>query len=91
MIRALMLMTTSLFLLVFYFGALASPLQLIFSTIEPFTLGGSSSVIDGPGVLGQIRTVIFVFVPLIFGAGAIILAFIFAVRLRGTSGPGVNR
>jgi hypothetical protein len=94
MIRALMLMVTSLFFLVFFFGALADPLQILFQSIAPFADpggdGAAGSPIDGIGVLNQITTFLFVFVPLIFGVGAIVLAFIFAVRLRGTSGPGVR-
>lgn len=96
MLRALIMMTTSLFFLVFFFGVVAEPLQILFSSVEPLLgTGGDgsagSSAINGLGVLNQLRTYLFVLVPLIFGAGAIILAFVFAVRLRGTSGPGVNR
>jgi hypothetical protein len=89
MIRALMMMVTSLFFLVFFFGALADPISILFGVLEPNY--ADAGVIDGSGVLSQIRTVLFVLVPLIFGVGSIVLAFIFAVRLRGTSGPGVNR
>jgi hypothetical protein len=89
MIRALMMMVTSLFLLVFFFGALADPIATLFGVLEPNYANGG--VIDGSGVLSQLRTVLFVLVPLIFGVGSIVLAFVFAVRLRGTSGPGVNR
>jgi len=96
MLRALIMMTTSVFFLVFFFGVVAEPLQILFSSVEPLlgTGGGdgtAGSAINGVGVLNQLRTYLFVLVPLIFGAGAIILAFVFAVRLRGTSGPGVRR
>jgi len=95
MLRALIMMTTSLFFLVFFFGVVAEPLQILFSSVEPLLgTGGdgtAGSAINGVGVLNQLRTYLFVLVPLIFGAGAIILAFVFAVRLRGTSGPGVKR
>jgi hypothetical protein len=95
MLRALIMMTTSVFFLVFFFGVVAEPLQILFSSVEPLLgTGGdgtAGSAINGVGVLNQLRTYLFVLVPLIFGAGAIILAFVFAVRLRGTSGPGVRR
>jgi hypothetical protein len=95
MLRALIMMTTSVFFLVFFFGVVAEPLQILFSSVEPLLgTGGdgtAGSAINGVGVLNQLRTYLFVLVPLIFGAGAIILAFVFAVRLRGTSGPGVKR
>jgi|APHM01.1.fsa_nt_gi hypothetical protein len=94
MLRALILMTTTIFFLVLFFGAIAEPLQILFDTIEPLLGTGSDGTaggIDGVGVLNQIRAYLFVLVPLIVGAGSIVLAFIFAVRLRGTSGPGVNR
>jgi hypothetical protein len=89
------MMTTSVFFLVFFFGVVAEPLQILFSSVEPLLGtggdGSAGSAINGVGVLNQLRTYLFVLVPLIFGAGAIILAFVFAVRLRGTSGPGVRR
>jgi hypothetical protein len=89
------MMTTSVFFLVFFFGVVAEPLQILFAALEPVVGtggdGARGSAINGVGVLNQLRTYLFVIVPLIFGAGAIILAFVFAVRLRGTSGPGVNR
>jgi len=95
MLRALIMMTTSLFFLVFFFGVVAEPLQILFASLEPALGtggdGAGGSAINGVGVLNQLRSYLFVLVPLIFGAGAIILAFVFAVRLRGTSGPGVNR
>lgn len=95
MLRALIMMTTSLFFLVFFFGVVAEPLQILFATLEPLLGSGgdgtAGSAINGVGVLNQLRSYLFVLVPLVFGAGAIILAFVFAVRLRGTSGPGVNR
>jgi hypothetical protein len=89
------MMTTSVFFLVVFFGIVAEPIQILFQTIQPFVNPGgdgtAGSPINGTGVLQQLSTYLFVIVPLIFGAGAIILAFVFAVRLRGTSGPGVGR
>jgi hypothetical protein len=82
------MMTTAVFFLTVFFGILAEPIQILFNTVEPRVAG---STLNGPGIIGQLRTYLFVIVPLIFGAGAIILAFVFAVRLRGTSGPGVGR
>jgi hypothetical protein len=89
------MMTTSVFFLVVFFGIIAEPIQILFQTIQPFVDpggdGAAGSPINGTGVLSQLSTYLFVIVPLIFGAGAIVLAFVFAVRLRGTSGPGVGR
>lgn len=83
MIRAFVVMLTALFTLATFFGAIVPALNPFFDII-------SSTLPQNPVVqnslIGELKTSLYVFVPLIFGGGAILLSFLFAVRLRGTSG-----
>lgn len=85
MIRgAVILLTTSLFLVLF-FGPIASALNPLFNAVQQNAAVQSSSVV-GPSIIKELRTVIFVFVPLIVGVGGVVITFLLAIRLRGTSG-----
>jgi len=85
MIRAAALGLTSVFLLVAYFGGVAPAIGPLFDVAAANTPSGTP--VSG-GIIATLETIMFVFVPLLFGGGAILLMFLLAVRSRGTSGVG---
>lgn len=85
MIRAFAVLIVSLFTLAVFFGAVAPGIAPVFDAVKTNDAVQGSSVV-GPEIITELETVTFVFVPLIFGAGAVLLAFLYAIRLRGTSG-----
>jgi len=72
-------------MLVVFFGAVAPSVSGLFGIISNVDAVQSSSVV-GPGIINSLGTFLFVIAPLILGFGAVIFGFVFAVRLRGTSG-----
>jgi hypothetical protein len=88
MFKAFTYLLTTAFMLVVFFGAVAPSISNLFGLISNNGAVQSSSVV-GPGILDSLATFLFVLAPLILGFGAIVIGFVFAVRLRGTS--GVNR
>lgn len=85
MFKAFTYLLTVTFTLVVFFGAVAPSVSGLFGIISNVDAVQNSTVV-GPGVLDSLGTFLFVFAPLILGFGAIIIGFVFAVRLRGTSG-----
>jgi len=71
---------TILFLIV-YITIVAPPLAAVTDRIS--AANPSNGVVTG--VIGDLETVIFVGLPLILLAGIILIGFIFAVGIRGTS------
>lgn len=70
---------TILFLIV-YITIVAPPLAAVTDRLSDANPGGVAT-----GVIGDLETVIFVGLPLVLLAGIIIIGFIFAVGIRGTS------
>jgi len=85
MFKAFTYLLTVTFMLVVFFGAVAPSVSGLFGIISNVDAVQSSSVV-GPAILDSLGTFLFVFAPLILGFGAIVIGFVFAVRLRGTSG-----
>jgi hypothetical protein len=71
---------TILFLIV-YITIVAPPLAAVTDRLSG--ANGSGGAVTG--VIGDLETVIFVGMPLILLAGIILIGFIFAVGIRGTS------
>jgi len=71
---------TILFLIV-YITIVAPPLAAVTNRLS--AANGSGGAVTG--VIGDLETVIFVGMPLILLAGIILIGFIFAVGIRGTS------
>jgi len=88
MFKAFTYLLTVTFMLVVFFGAVAPSINGLFGIISNNAAVQGSSVV-GPGIINSLGTFLFVFAPLILGFGAIVIGFVFAVRLRGTS--GINR
>jgi len=85
MFKAFTYLLTVTFTLVVFFGAVAPSASGLFTIISNVDAVQNSTVV-GPGILDSLATFLFVFAPLILGFGAIMIGFVFAVRLRGTSG-----
>lgn len=81
MFRASRLLIAMTFVLVIYAGILAPAFQKVIKSLEPLI---PSSGVD-TGIVGTTETVMFLGIPLIFGGGIVLVFFLIAVRLRGTS------
>jgi len=73
-------MFVTILFLIIYITIVAPPLAAVTDRLSAANPGGVAT-----GVIGDLETVIFVGLPLVLLAGIIIIGFIFAVGIRGTS------
>jgi len=74
-------MFVTIIFLIIYITIVAPPLAAVTDRIS--AANPSNGVVTG--VIGDLETVIFVGLPLVLLAGIILIGFIFAVGIRGTS------
>jgi len=80
MIRVIRYVVALIVFLIIYITVLAPALSQITSAVQTATPAGPLS-----GVIDPLETAIFVGMPLILAAGVLIIGFVVAVALRGTS------
>jgi len=81
MLRLIRYMFVTIIFLIVYITIVAPPLAAVTDRIS--AANPSNGVVTG--VIGDLETVIFVGLPLVLLAGIILIGFIFAVGIRGTS------
>jgi len=79
MIRTIRLIVGMVAFLVIYAFIIAPALQQFIAAVEPFS-GGAIS-----GVFGPTKTALFLAMPLLLLGGILVLGFVIATGLRGTS------
>jgi hypothetical protein len=79
MINTIRLIVSMLAFLVIYAFVIAPALQQFITAVEPFSDGAIG------GVFGPTQTALFLAMPLLLLGGIIVLGFVIATGLRGTS------
>jgi hypothetical protein len=74
-------MFVTIVFLIIYITIVAPPLANLTSAISTANQGNTVAV----GVIGNLETVIYIGLPLVLLAGVILIGFIFAFGIRGTS------
>lgn len=82
MVNTIRLMVALIVFLIIHVFVIMPALQQFFLDTEPFLSPGSGGI---GGVLGPIRQALFLAMPLLLLGGVVVLGFVIATGIRGTS------
>lgn len=83
MLRVFLYLVAVVFALGVYYRAVAPAIEQLITTSTGIMSSGGP--LGGLGLLGQLEGVLLIWMPLIFGVGSVLIAYVIAFGRRGTS------